>query len=179
MVDKIVKFIDNSNPSYNPNLITLLADSREKKWVWGFGEYEVNVEKRALKTGDYTILGYENDIVIDRKKSPSEIAQNFTGKDYIRFQKELIRMQSFKEAYFLLEFTLDDLLKYPEGTDIPFKKRRFVKRKGASLWKQMNTIQEKYGVTFIFGVDRFNCQTLAIELFNKFLEKYGPPCPVV
>ena len=149
---------------------SIAIDSRERI-PWCFNHELYDMFKMKLDTGDYSIIGYEDKITIDRKQSTMELAINLTGKDYIRFQKELVRMQSFEEAYFVLEFSIQDLLIYPEGTNIKYKDK--IKRKGPALLKQIQTIEDRYGVKFIFAGDRFEAQKITLEIFDNFMRKHG------
>lgn len=71
---------------------------------------------RKLDTGDYSIDGMESLLVIDRKRNVAEIAMNITDK---RFEKELVRMQSYKYAFLICEFSETDIDRFPEGSTIP------------------------------------------------------------
>jgi len=146
---------------------SIAIDTREKI-PWCLNHELYDIYKKKLDTGDYSIIGYEEVITIDRKKSVDEIATNLT-RDYPRFRKELIRMTSFKEAYFICEFSLDDLLKYPNSINTR------IRISGKSLFKQIETIQEKYRVKFIFASDRFEAQKIALDIFQNFIDKYGLP----
>lgn len=92
----------------------VIIDSQEKKNIWFFAESEV----RHLKTGDYTIEGYEDILSIERKASTGELAGNITEA---RWDRELERLNKFKYAYIILEFTADDVMTYPLGSGIPEK----------------------------------------------------------
>lgn len=134
-------------------------DTREKL-AWDFSSFEdcEGQINEKLPTGDYTIIGYEDIIIIDRKKSVSELYSNLRG-DYKRFKKELSRMTSFKMAYFLLEFSLEDIFNY----------KFFNKCSSKSILEQIDTIEKKYNVKFIFSSGRDEAQEIAMELFRKCL----------
>lgn len=112
-------------------LYTVIRDTREKEnqgWVFNLDAREKKylcqgTEQSKLDTGDYTVTGYEDVLCIERKGSVSEWSKNITEK---RFRRELDRMLNFPYSFILLEFTLEDLLKYPSGTRIPRKIRRRV-----------------------------------------------------
>jgi hypothetical protein len=131
---------------------------------------EVESKRATLKSGDYTISGYETEIICERKSCVSEIVKNCTGKDYQRFQRELIRLQSFKEKYVILEFSLQNLLDYPKNCGIPVYKIPFIKRIGQSILKQIETMEVKYNIPFIFAQNRFDAQEIVLDIFRKFLE---------
>ncbi len=156
-------------------MIMIIGDSREKKWIWPLCSvgFEMRVEK--LDTGDYSIEGYEDKITIDRKKSVSELAQNLGLKDFPRFQRELIRMKSFEEAYVLCEFSLDDLLRYPEGCPFAARQKKKIRVKGKGLLKHTEELEKAYNVKFIFASDRLNAILVARDIFLAFIKKHNIP----
>jgi len=89
---------------------TVLRDSREKEGHgWEFKQHKP--EKRpprcegmiisTLKTGDYSLLNYEDLLVIERKLDYSELWGNY-GKRKC-FEEECERMQSIKYRYIIIE----------------------------------------------------------------------------
>ena len=60
---------------------TVIQDTREKEG-WYFSEYDKcsGMESGTLKTGDYTLRGFEELVCIERKASTSEISQNLGKK---------------------------------------------------------------------------------------------------
>ena len=61
------------------------------------------IEKR-LKTGDYSLLGYEDFVTIERKSLPD--AYNSVTKE--RFYKEMVRLSRFRCAALIIESNLDE-----------------------------------------------------------------------
>lgn len=143
-------------------MLKIIQDSREQiPWEFSFADVFVD----TLKTGDYTLEGFENKIIIERKKSPSEIAQNL-GSDFVRFRKELERMKSFSFAYIICEFSLEELLTFPKN--IPFKND--IKINGKYLVKTLSTFKDLYGIEVIYAGSREKAIEKAEELFEIILE---------
>lgn len=65
------------------------------------GYKSIPTETRTLKTGDYTIEGFENEFVIERK-SISDLCGTLTG-GHARFLKEMERIRNFKMPYIIIE----------------------------------------------------------------------------
>lgn len=127
----------------------VIQDSREKRgWNFVKGEYISGVEVDGLKTGDYTIKGFEKDFVIERKGSTSEIAQNIFQE---RFEKELIRLEEFKYPYLICEFDFDDLVNFPVNSGIPPKLWKKVKTTGKYLVSAFMRYQVVYKTKFILA----------------------------
>jgi ERCC4-type nuclease len=90
---------------------TVLKDTREQQgWTFEQGKFCNGTIPRALKTGDYTLLGYENVLCVERKKNVAEFAGNIVEK---RFERELERMESFLYSFIICEFTLADIMAWP------------------------------------------------------------------
>ena len=148
----------------------ILRDTREKS---NFGwDFPCEVKDQKLDTGDYTIQGYEKYIVIERKCSPSEIAQNL-GVDYTRFEKELIRLKEFPLAYLICEFPLSSLLSFPKNCNIPKSKLSKIRINGKYLTSCLASFENKYGVQVIYTSGREEAMDIAFNLFNLAVELKG------
>lgn len=144
--------------------IKIICDTREHEgFGWSFGDIETEVRK--LDTGDYTLAGFEGSLCIERKKSPSEVAINI-GKDSVRFNKELERMRGIKHSFLLLEFSLNDALRFPEGSNIPKSKLSQVRIGGKFLVKTLASYKEKYNLEVFYCNSREGAIEKALELFK-------------
>jgi ERCC4-type nuclease len=87
----------------------IVVDSREPPdtaYTFG-GRYET--VRRALVTGDYSMLGYELTIVAERKTLSDYVSSLTQGRD--RFMRECERLANFPVKAILVEATFDDLAK--------------------------------------------------------------------
>ena len=83
----------------------VIVDTREKK---PFNLKGFETVLRALKTGDYSIVGFEDKFCIERKSYNdfySTLVSNFR-----HFQKELNRMSKMQYSYIIVEGTLKQCL---------------------------------------------------------------------
>lgn len=83
--------------------ITIILDSREQDGLSFDGFRGVDVIRYGLKTGDYSIQGYENVICFERKSIQDLVGTLIGGHE--RFLREMERMKSFEEKYILVENT--------------------------------------------------------------------------
>ena len=74
--------------------------------------------ERKLDTGDYSLEGLEDKVCIERKASVVELANNI-GHDMVRFTNEIERMKSFPHRFMIFEFSLSDVMDFPERSNIP------------------------------------------------------------
>lgn len=149
----------------------VLRDQREKLnkgWQFSASANCVGTENATLKTGDYTLLGYENILAMERKGSISEFAKNITED---RFERELIRMDNFPFSFILLEFTMDDILNFPDGSGIPYTAQKYLKVTNYYILRRFNEIQVQHNVKVIL------CGThgkeVASSLFKLVIENTG------
>jgi ERCC4-type nuclease len=148
----------------------VIRDTREQNgWTFMPAKACEGTVSGTLKTGDYSIEGYQDILTIERKGSIAELATNLVED---RFERELERMQSFKYAFMILEFSMDDLIKYPKGTGIPSYKMKSVKLNPFFLLKRLIEIELKYKVKIIFCEN--HGQTVASSIFKRVIENEGP-----
>jgi len=128
---------------------------------------------KKLDTGDYTLRGLEKKLCIERKASPEEMAINL-GKEKPRFMREIERMQTFDHKIILMEFTLQQLLDFPNhaGSRVPHIKRNEVRMTGAFMLKSLMEIQIKYGVHLLFCGSRMASMKTISSIFKRMAELY-------
>jgi ERCC4-type nuclease len=125
---------------------------------------------KKLDTGDYSLEGLEDRLCIERKGRVSELAINL-GKDKARFMREIERMQEFEFPFLILEFSLDDVIKFPEGADIPEGNMSKVKITGKYLLKMLVEIQMNYNIPVYFCDNKRNAKFLINSIFKRVNER--------
>lgn len=159
----------------------IIADTREQK-PWAFMDHDV--ERKALKEGDYTtkeLLELEKTtgrktVRIERKASTSELAVNL-GSKLVRFEKEMDKLLDYEEKYIICEFSLADILKFPENSGMPkhawFKKNKQgklvyrIKMTPDMLINKIEYITNIYEIEFIYAGDRANATIIAQEILEN------------
>jgi ERCC4-type nuclease len=149
---------------------TVIKDTREQDgWTFGAGKSCAGMDIGTLKTGDYTMRGYENILTIERKGSVAEFAANITQE---RFVRELERMRDYEFAFIVLEFTLDDIMRFPYGAGLPKSKIPFVRVRGPFILRRLMEFQINYPVKIILagrhGMD------VAHHIFRRVLDAKSP-----
>ena len=90
--------------------IVITTDTREQLFL-DFTKFRgVSSVRGTLKTGDYSIQGYEDQITFERKSVQDLVGTLTSG--HTRFLREMERMRSFKAKYILIEHTPDILYNY-------------------------------------------------------------------
>lgn len=117
---------------------TVVRDTSEKEghgWWWD-EDPETGCQgtvMRSLDTGDYSLVGYESVLTIERKRNTGEFAQNVTQA---RFDRELDRLDDFPLPFLILEFTGDDLSNFPANSGVPHNRWRYLRTTPDFLWKK-------------------------------------------
>jgi len=150
----------------NKDPFTIIIDTREQiPWEFGFHD----TAKQKLDTGDYSILGFENIIAIERKKSVSEFATNLSES---RFKDVLERLSKIKHPYMVFEFSLDEVYNFPVGSDIPKRMWDKLKISGNYIIKRLIEIQLQYNIQVIFCDDPSNAEKFSVSLMKRIYERY-------
>ena len=149
---------------------TIIQDTREQK-PWDFSFYGYDTEVSTLKTGDYTIKGMEDKIVIERKRNTGEIAQNI-GSKAKAFNAEIDRMQSITNKYMLFEFSPQDLVNFPQNSGIPKFLLGKIRINAAYLAKEVERFENECGITIFFCNNREQATDKAVQLMEEVYERF-------
>jgi len=161
--------------------MNIIQDTREQNG-WDFSIYEESfgVIHQGLKEGDYTtqeIVDLENRteskiLCIERKASTAELSNNL-GKTYKRFKKEMDRMSLYDHAYIICEFSLENVLEFPENSTIPKKIWPYLKMTGNFIQSRIKRLEEEYGFQTIYAGSRDKAERQALEIFKEIHDAYN------
>lgn len=147
------------------NLPTPIIDTREQK-IYAFSDdfFKEPIHKK-LETGDYSLLGFEDTIAIERKRSVTEIATNAFEA---RFKRCIERLSQIKHAYIICEFEYGDLVNFPHSAKIPnFVKKRIGRISGAFLCSYMLDITVKYRIPVIYAGNQNRGEFITGSILKK------------
>lgn len=143
----------------------IYIDTREKNPL-DFSFYNVETSIATIKTGDYSLEGYQDLIFIERKASTSELYNNLI-KNYTRFQRELDRAKDCKYKYIICEFHYTDLLTFPKNSGMPFFLQKRLRASGSFLRRRVMEVEEKYDVIFLYCGTPDMAASKVIEIFEE------------
>ena len=151
---------------------TVVKDTREQEGYF-FNEFNTckGMVEQKLDTGDYSIVGLEDKICIERKGCIEELAVNLGQKKHA-FLDEIERMKTFDHKFIILEFSLEDLLKFPDDTRIPEKNKSSIKITGKYILKCLMEFQIYDGIQVVFCGNKHNAFLLVSSLLKRLNEKY-------
>lgn len=138
-------------------------------------ENDISYRYVTLNVGDYA-LSDSKEIAVDRKSGLMELAQN-CNQDHERFRNELLRANANgTRLYILVEepyiYSVNQvhtykIPKYKSTTSNHKKGEPKAKWSPEALEKQLKTMQEKYGVTFLFCKKEKTAQIIIKLLTGK------------
>jgi ERCC4-type nuclease len=126
---------------------------------------------QKLDTGDYSIVGLEDKLCIERKASVVEFANNI-GHDQARFMREIERMEKIPHRYMVFEFSLSDLMNFPEGSGIPESDWGKLKVTNRFMLKMIMEFQMKHGIHVMFCDSKKNAKWAVLSLIKRVNELY-------
>jgi DNA excision repair protein ERCC-4 len=135
----------------NSKEFTIVIDSREQRPY----SYKGAVVK-ALISGDYSIIGLEDRIAIERKSK--EDAYSSLGQGRGRFERELKRLSRYDYAAIVIESSLEDFLKAPA----------FSRMNPKAAMGSILAWSVKYRVCVFFACDRRHARALTRQLLEKY-----------
>ena len=112
-------------------------------------------ERRALRTGDYSVVGYEDEITIERKSLFDLLGSLTTGRD--RFVRECQRLAEYPYAALVVE-----------GTWQQFLADRRSKMHPNSRLGSLAAISERFGIHPWFCGNRAEGQRLTERLLTRW-----------
>jgi len=150
----------------------IIRDTREKHG-WQFPFNEAEIVSRKLNAGDYTTELLEDFIVIERKASVSEIANNLGKKTAkARFHREFERMETLHKAYIICEFPESSIYEYPHNCGFTQAQLSAIRINGKYLRRLLSEIENQYiNVEVIFCNNRDEAENVAYDLLQLWESK--------
>lgn len=151
---------------------TVIKDTREQDGYY-FNKFNTcaGMIEHKLDTGDYTIQGLEDKICIERKGCVEELAVNLGQKKHA-FLDEIARMSAFQHKFLILEFSLEDLIKFPDETRIPIKNKASLKITGKYMLKCLFEFELYNDVHILFCGNKHNAFLAVSSIFKRINEMY-------
>jgi ERCC4-type nuclease len=94
--------------------LPIVVDTREQR-PWVFDPSQVIASRAALPAGDYSLVGLETRVVLERK-SIGDLVQTVIH-DWLRFRKELNRLSGFDVAAVVVEGNLEQIVRHEYESD--------------------------------------------------------------
>lgn len=136
----------------------ILVDTREQT-PWVFQDYEIL--RQALPVGDYSIMGCESSVVIERKSLHDFVQTIIHNRE--RFGKECKTLSQMPHVCIIVEGSIEDV-----------KRHRYKSRaKPGSVLAIAESLERKYGIPIVWAGNRYGAICKATEWLELGWEKYG------
>ena len=140
----------------------ILVDTREQRpYLFDSIKPIPATSVTTLKTGDYSLSGFSDEIIIERK-SLADAFQTF-GKGRQRFIRELERMSKYNFAIVIIEADWLTILRHP-----PARSRLNPKSVYASIVAWM----QRYNVHFMTAPNRAFAEKTTYRLLDRYYRDY-------
>jgi DNA excision repair protein ERCC-4 len=141
----------------------VVVDTREQE-PYTFDPARVEVIRRALPAGDYSLLGLESSVAVERKSIEDFVGTVIRGRK--RFAKELARLRECEFACVVVECSLTDILSGYYRSDA---------HPNAVLGSALSIIVD-YRVPVFFCGSRQAARLFVEQLLLKLSEKVDATC---
>ena len=142
----------------------IIRDTRERNG-WEFPFREVEIVSRKLDFGDYTTDILEDFVVIERKATATEIANNLGTKICKeRFYREFDRMKHIRKAYIVCEFPESSVYEFPYNSGMSSAQMSKVRMNGKYLRRLIGNIEQDYSnIEVVFCSNRDEAENFTYE----------------
>lgn len=149
---------------------TVIKDTREKEgkgWTFSADDYCLGTLQEKLPSGDYSIQGYTDQFVVERKATTAELCTNIYEK---RWEKELDRLDQIVHSFLIFEFSYQNICEFPVNSTIPSRLWYKVKMSSDFMQKCISKWSINHKCKIFFAEK--NGQALCKNLIHYFM-KYG------
>jgi DNA excision repair protein ERCC-4 len=143
--------VADARSSPSERRFVVVVDSREQR-PYRFDEAVV----KLLPSGDYSLLGFEERVAIERKSKKDAYAS--LGRERERFEREVERLSRFEYAAIVVEASLKGFLSRPDFSQLNPK----------TAINSLLAWSVKHGVYVFFAGDRIHGHAVTRCLLEKF-----------
>lgn len=137
----------------------VIVDSREQL-PYCFDKYQVEIVTSALPAGDYSLIGFESQIAVERKTLDDLIAC-LMNSNRARFERELTKLRNYDLAAVVVEASLLDV-----------SRGNYRSRMNShSALQSIVAFQVRYRVPFVWAGNRAGGEYMTFSLLSKYLRE--------
>lgn len=134
----------------------IVVDTREQA-PYSFANFPgVELTRGNLETGDYSIVGFEDRVAIERKTVDDLVC--CLSKDRERFERELCRARNYEHFTVVIEASLPPIM----------AGRYRSLMKSNSILQSIAAFSIRYHVPFLFCGDRLGGELMTYSLLSKY-----------
>jgi len=136
--------------------VKIVVDSREQA-PFSFANYDAEVVEGALTAGDYSLVGLESLVAVERKSLPDLVA--CLGRERPRFERELERLRGFESAAVVVESPMSALALGEYRSALNPK----------AAYESVVAFMCRYRLTFYFAQDRRGAERFTYSFLRHFI----------
>jgi ERCC4-type nuclease len=140
--------------------LNIVIDTREQR-PYKFKD----VVTKTLESGDYSLLGFEDKVAVERKSKPDIYGSFGKGRD--RFEREIKRLSKYDYAAIVIESDLKGLLIAPTFSHMNPK----------SVINSLVSWSIRYGIFIYFASDRKHARSLTYRILEKYWKAQNDGSP--
>ena len=144
-----------------PNYVILMDDREKKPW----NHLHMPVKVRRLKTGDYTIEGWEKEIAIEKKSGFVELLGNLSKPARPRFIRFLRRLSDYPMKVMVVEQVCSAQAIRHAVQQAKMKSGGRCQLGEETLYHWIGEIQSRYGIPMLMG-DRKTVEIMVPKLLD-------------
>ncbi len=141
-------------------MLQIICDSREQQPL-DFRQYDAEVVRTGLKTGDYSVLGFENRIALERK-GLDDLVGCLMGDNRRRFERELTRARELEYFAVVCEADLGDIAGHRYRSQI----------RPHAVMQSILAFSIRHRAPFIWAGDRARAAYIVYWLLQKFQREH-------
>ncbi len=112
--------------------------------------------RRSLPVGDYSINGFERDVMIERKSIPDLLSS--LGVDRERFKKELVKTKRYEWKAMVIEGAEKDIIKHHD----------FSRLHPEAIRQMLVSIEIRYNMHFYYGNNTDDIERWILDRLLKY-----------
>jgi len=143
----------------------IIIDTREQKPLWTKNNAYTKIIRKKLDVGDYSLVGFENKIALERKSAGDLFCT--LGAGHKRFKAELFKAHDLDYFAIIIEDSYTNIL------NKNFKNSFQSKMRGYVITSILFTIHLKYKVPVFFTNSRSESKKVIREIFKAYLKLKG------
>jgi ERCC4-type nuclease len=140
--------------------LTIVVDTREKK-PYKFQRFDVDIERRCLETGDYSVKGYESQFAVERKSKDDFL--NSCGADHDRFREQVKRADVF-------EYPMAVVIEAPRDE---FYRGHYFKKVHPNVIRGTVEGWECFNIEWYFESNRLAAEQKTYELLRAWEQRFS------
>jgi DNA excision repair protein ERCC-4 len=139
-----------------PNDFILVVDTREQDALFKRPVKGLVMVRDTIPAGDYSVRGFESEIVIERKSINDLYGSMFS--DWDRESKKLLKIAEYRRKWLLIEGREDEVLQFQQFSTVHPN----------SMRGRLVSIQVRLGIPIYYASTRKDAERFVLDILTKY-----------